>query len=207
MRHILQAIAAFTAAAMMFSPAYSQEEPLPPEAQAELEQFREFEAPQARARARKFIEMYPDTRVAKILTRLLEEYAAFDRLKDEERAAQQARAASIREYWRARYAQHPLPAPLPYTLTVVNETDEPILFQAKSYNTVWSGPHRIRPGGVQGLYHPVILRRITAEGIEYHSLSPGNDYVFRATGPGTAELVQIPRVLPGSSPALTLPVR
>jgi hypothetical protein len=207
MRHTVPAIAAFLLAATLSSPAPSQEEPLPPEAQAELERFRELEAPQARERARKFIEMYPDTRAAKILTRLLEEYAAFDRLKEEEFAAQQARTAWIREYWRARYAQHPLPAPLPYTLTLVNETDEPILFQAKSYNTVWTGPHRIRPGGVQGLYRPVNLRRMTSQGVEYHSLSPGNDYVFRATGPGAAELIQIPRGLPGSVTVLAVPAR
>jgi hypothetical protein len=178
-----------------------QEEPLPPEAEAELERLQPLVLPQQREGALRLMEKYPNTRLSRIIARLLDEYAAYDGLRKQELAVRDARTSVIREYWRARYAECPVPGPLPPSLRIVNDTDEPILFQAKLPDSVWMGPYRLRAGWEQIIHQPVTLRRITPDGLQFHSLVPGNEYIFRETEPGRLELVQQPFSAPAGPPA------
>ena len=201
MPHVTHGAVACLLTAALAGSVFAQDEPLPPEAEAELQRLQPLVLPQQRADARELMERYPNTRLAEIIARLLDEYAAYDRLQDEERAAREANTALIREYWRVRYAQCPVPGPLPPSLRLVNETSEPILFQAKQHDTVWMGPYRLAAGAEQIIHRPTTLRRITPAGIELHPLYPGNDYVFRATDAGPPGLVQLPQVPPPVPPA------
>ena len=158
---------------------------LPEEAQNELDRALQLTLPQQKERARELIRKYPGTRVARIAQRLLDEYAAFERLSEGERAARAAQIAFVREYWRAK-VECQLPE---YTAPVgrlVNEGDEPAVFQIRFRQTVWMGPYRLRPGQEQIVYEPVLVRRFVAGAFVEEPLAPGNTIDFHETGAATA---------------------
>ncbi len=190
----------------LLSPA--EEIAAPPDAEAELARLLVLARPQQKERARKLIEQYPNTRLAEILQRVLDEYAEFDRADAAEQQALDARTAGYRAYWQARCC--PPPAWNPPVGQIFNNTDEPALYEIRYdgiHRTRWMGPYRLRGGTAFTSPHPYFVRYLSGGVMQVQFIVPGEAYTFEGT-PGTSSFI-LGRGVAASSPtppAPTLPM-
>lgn len=153
---------------------------LPPEHEQELNQLLLLTLPQQKERARELIAAHPDTDLARILRRLLDEYAIFDRIEESERQARTARSAWLRGYWQSRCCPEPVWNPPVGRLG--NATGEPVLYQIRLLGierTLWMGPYRMRTGTSYASPTPYLIRYLTAAGPQEQMISPGESYAFQ----------------------------
>lgn len=166
-------------------------EDAPPEARRELDALLGLTLEQQRQRARTLIKEYPNTELAKTLTRLLNEYETFRELDTQSRLAQEARASYVRAYWHSRCC--PLPDWNPPRAQLTNATSTPVLYQQKLdgiHATVWSGPYRIRPAATYDSPYPFRVRYLTAAGPVEVCINPGTSFAFQGSADdGTLQLV------------------
>lgn len=170
-------------AAAQDAPATSASEgvSLSPEHERELDQLLLLTLPQQKSRAKELIAAHPGTDLARILQRLLDEYAVFDQIDESERQARAARSAWIREYWRSRCCP-----PLQWNPPVgrlSNATGEPVLYQIRLLGierTLWMGPYRLRMGASYASPAPYLVRYLTAAGMQEQLISPGESYTFQS---------------------------
>jgi hypothetical protein len=181
---------------------------LPPEHQEELDQLLLLTLPQQKERAKELIAAHPGTDLARILQRLLDEYAVFDQIEESESQARAARSAWIREYWRSRCCP-----PLQWSPPVgrlSNATGEPVLYQIRLLGierTLWMGPYRMRVGASYESPTSYIVRYLTAAGMQEQLIVPGESYVFQGDpGAGTLLLAAPPIATEAVvTPALPMP--
>ena len=180
----------------------------PADAVRELENLGTLALPQQRDRARAFIEKYPNSEQAVVVRRMLDEYAAYNRLADEEAAARTSRAAYNRAFWWSRCC--PLPPWHPPVGVIANRTGEPILYQQRLggiHQTRWTGPFRMPPGGDHGSPVPFLIRYLTPAGFQVRWVMPGESLAWTGSPKdGTLDLVpapppaELPASIPGISP-------
>jgi hypothetical protein len=167
------------------------EEAAPPNLQQEIDALLMLTREQQKQRARELIRKYPDTETARILRRVLAEHATYDALAEQERLAREARAVWVREFWRGRCC--PLPAWNPPVGRIINETDEPVLYQQRIegiHHTRWSGPYRLRAGDGHESPHPYFVRYLVQGDVQTVVVYPGDVYAFRGSpDDGTLTLV------------------
>lgn len=190
----------------LLSPA-DESDVVPPDAEAELTRLLQLARPQQKERARKLIDEYPDTRLAEILQRLLDEYAAFDQAAVAEQQALAARTAGYRAYWQAQCC--PPPPFHPPVGQIYNGTSEPVLYEIRYdgiHRTRWMGPYRLRPGAAFDSPHPYFIRYISGGVMQQQVVFPGTAHTFLGT-PGTSDFVLGAGVAPSPTPpAPTLPM-
>ncbi|HEX6986313.1 MAG TPA: hypothetical protein VF170_13105 [Planctomycetaceae bacterium] len=164
---------------------------VPPDVQQQLDELLALTLPQQKQRAEELIREYPGTELARTLRRLLNEYAAFNALAEQERQAREARTAWGRAYWQSRCC--PLPAWNPPVGSIVNETGEPVLYEQRIegiHHTRWSGPYRLRRGAAYSSPHPYLVRYLVGGALRSAVIVPGDVYAFRGSpADGTLELV------------------
>jgi hypothetical protein len=168
-----------------------------PDIERELEELLALTLPQQKERARRLIEEYPGTELARILQRLLNEYEVFDQLAADEQRLREAQSAWVQAYWRDRCC--PLPPWNPPLGRIINETGEPILYEQRIdgiHRTRWSGPFRLGVGRHYESPYPFLVRYLAAGGVHVRMIAPGESYAFRGT-PSEGEIV----LLPATSPA------
>jgi len=171
----------------LLSPA--EELAAPPDAEAELARLLQLARPQQKERARKLIEQYPNTRLAEILQRVLDEYAVFDQAAAAEQQALAARTAGYRAYWQSRCC--PPPPWTPPVGQIFNGTDEPVLYEIRYdgiHRTRWMGPYRLRGGTAFTSPHPYFVRYLSGGVMQVQYVIPGEAYTFAGT-PGTSSFV------------------
>ena len=179
---------AFAQQPALLSPA-DESAVVPPDAEAEISRLLQLARPQQKERARKLIDEYPGTRLAEILQRLLDEYAAFDQAAAAEQQAFAARTAGYRAYWQARCC--PPPPFNPPVGQIFNGTDEPVLYEIRYdgiHRTRWMGPYRLRVGGAFTSPHPYFIRYIVGGVMQQQVVFPGTAFTFQGT-PGTSSFL------------------
>lgn len=180
---------------------------VPPDAEAELDRLLELARPQQKERARELIEKHPNTQLAEILQRVLDEYAAFDQADAAEAQVFAARTAGYRAYWQSRCC--PPPAWNPPVAQIFNGTDEPVLYEIRYdgiHRTRWMGPYRLRAGAAFTSPHPYCVRYLAGGVMQVQLIVPGEAYAFQGT-PGTSDFMLEHGVAsPLAPPAPTLPL-
>jgi hypothetical protein len=169
---------------------------LTPEAERQLSQMLALSREQQKERARALINEYPNTRLAEILQRLLNEYAAFDAITSSEQQAREIRTSIYREYWMSRCC--PEPAWNPPVARLVNSTTEPVLYEIRFnclYRTLWMGPYRLKPGAEYTARYPYFVRYITSAGLQERVIAPGETYTFQGA-PGSESFLLMPGMPP-----------
>jgi hypothetical protein len=143
--------------------------------------------PQQKQLAREIIKNRPGTPLAELAEKLLAQYELYEDLAAREQRERDARTEWIREFWDAHRVPAPtIAAPL---VTLINRFDEPVLYQVKLLSMKWTGPYRLPAGETHRYRGPVLVRRVTAEGVRTYALSPYNQYVFSdPRGTGTPRL-------------------
>jgi hypothetical protein len=136
--------------------------------------------PQQKKLARELIRKYPNTPLAEMARKLLDEYAQYDELRDAELREESDRRAQVRAYWDAR-RQPPRPA-TSRPVTITNLTDEPVLYEYHAPAMSWSRPVRLPVGESHTFHGTVQFRRVTPSGVVRDTLLPGVRYVFRTSG-------------------------
>jgi hypothetical protein len=172
----------------LFSPAEESNDS-PPDVEAELARLLQLARPQQKERARRLIEEHPDSRLAEILQRVLDEYAEFDRAHAAEQQALDARTAGYRAYWQTRCC--PPPQWSPPVGQIYNSADEPALYEIRYdgiHTTRWMGPYRLRSGTAFTSPHPYFVRYLSGGVMQVQYIVPGEVYTFEGT-PGTSSFI------------------
>ncbi len=190
-------ISSLVFAAITACPALAAQEPMPPaaqnpddeqQAQRMIADIRILVLPQQKERAREMIKQFPNTRLAKLAQKLLDEHKLYDAMAAAEIEQKRLHTQWVREYWTAQYPEGLAPMPAPTRLT--NSTSEALLYQVRGSGMEWSSPHMLRIGDTHVFRYPLILRRITNEGVVEQDLNVGVQYRFVApTAGGNPTLV------------------
>ena len=154
----------------------------PEDVQQVIDKIRQVILPQQKQLARELIRKYPNSDLARLAQKLLDEYKLYDELTAAQRQRDDARTKRIRGYWDARRPVLCVAEPNPVQIT--NLTDQPVLYQVKGPSMGWAGPLRLRAGESHQYNYSVAFRRVTEGGQEHYSLAVGNHYVFRRPANG-----------------------
>lgn len=190
------------------APADSERVEITDAQQRQLDELLTLTVPQQRLRAQELIEEYPDSDLAIVLQRLLDEHKTFETIQQAEQERREASTAWSRIYWRNRCC--PLPPWNPPVGRIVNETGGPILYEQRLdglHRSRWSGPYRLTAMSDHDSPHPFLVRFLVAGTVQVQRIMPGENYAFRgSSADGTLQLVHSaapPTIVPGD--AVTLP--
>lgn len=161
-----------------------------PEQQRELNQLLTMTVPQQRVRAKELIEKFPDSDLAVVLQRLLEEYETFGQIHEVEQLRRESYSEWARVYWHSKCC--PPPPWDPPVGRIVNETGIPVLYEQRLEGidrSRWSGPYRLTTGD-HASPHPYHVRYLVAGTLRVQQVLPGETYAFRGSpADGSLELV------------------
>ncbi|MEX2286179.1 MAG: hypothetical protein WD648_03755 [Planctomycetaceae bacterium] len=152
------------------------------QAQRMIADIRTLVLPQQKDRAREMIKAFPNTRLAQLAQKLLDEHKLYEAMAAAENEQKRLHTEYVREYWKARYPEGLAPMPAPMRLT--NSSSESLLYQVRGPGMEWSSPHTLRIGEAHVFRYPVTLRRITKEGVVEQDLNVGVQYRFVAPAAG-----------------------
>lgn len=168
-------------------------------AEAIVQEIRTLVLPQQIATARRVIQLYPNTHLAKVARELLEEYKLYQIESDAILQKDRETGEYLRRFWATRRTK-PVNDFTP--LRITNLSDETVMYQMKGQVTMWSGPYRLRPGETHLFNQSIQYRRITRDGLAEHSLTLGQSYGFLNSADGKLpQLYTLPATPPAPEPA------
>lgn len=147
---------------------------------------------QQRQVAEELVRRYPNTQLAAIGRRLLEEFKLYDQLRHDERLHREQQTAAIRAFWDAR--RPPAPVVNANPLTITNHAAETVLFELQGPGMEWSDPLILRANQSVKLNYSARYRRLTPDGNTFYMLPQGGNFEF-LPGPsgGRPVLHAVPR--------------
>ncbi|QGQ24303.1 hypothetical protein F1728_17115 [Gimesia benthica] len=130
--------------------------------------------------AAKVIRLYPKSESAKIARLLLEEYARFAVLTEDQERAQAEWLNQVRDHWFVE--RDPVHnscffmilegTQVPAT-KIVNTTKTPLLYELKGPSMPWTGPYRLRAGESHEFHYTAQIRFFTDAGLVVKTLHHG----------------------------------